>query len=760
MELKAWAKQIFLILLVFCLYLWSWNQAFGADVPSSSYLELNGYLGSEELHSAFDTVVKTAPRLLISINSNSGDLIQLLDLAKKIYAQKIEKQLHVIVYIEDNAVGPSAIIPFLADELYTSSFISWGDIPLGNEKLFAANILRNRVGSLIDPSNKKAAVLELLAAAMCDPSVYLIEDKNGWRVAQEAEQFSGLSISSKGETLVVNQNQLKELGLVKDLLSGERFRSLFAVPSPTSSQSIENSTLEGQPLSHTALEQELIQHILYHSEGPNRIGHILIDDRTSGINQSTWLYVKSALDTYKESRPIFIILELNTPGGEVFSAQKISDALKEFDTQYNIPVIAYVNNWAISAGAMLALSCRFIAVAKDGSIGAAEPIIQDQTGKMETASEKINSALRTDFANRARFFGRNPFIAEAMVDKDTILVVRHGKVIKLDNESQIKTSGQEPDLILSRKGKLLTLDSQQALEYGVADFLVPPTKTVPFTTTEEQTGKWAAEKMSLMHLPFFKEIPNATIDAYRMDWKMRFFAFLASPAISSLLFLGLVVGFYLEMSTPGFGLAGTVAVTSLFLIILSSFSLEIGNWLELILLFTGIAIILVELFILPTFGLLGFIGVLFFLIGLFGMMLPGLSSVNFEFDTKTFNAAGDLVLERLAWLSGSLILALLLIILLARYVTPSFAGFNRFVLKGNEQTGYIAGENPTHLPQPGEKGVAVTVLRPAGKIVIGEVLYDAMSAGGFIEKDTKIQVLNLEGSTIVVGVFQEVEKKT
>ena len=227
-------------------------------------------------------------------------------------------------------------------------------------------------------------------------------------------------------------------------------------------------------------------------------------------------------------------------------------------------------------------------------------------------------------------------------------------MVKLDSESQIRLEGPNPDQLLSTKGKLLTLDAEQALKYGVADFMVPPTKTTPLTPAEEEAGRWPANKTALMHLPFFEKIPQAQIEAYRMNWKMRFLAFLASPAVSSLLFLGLAVGFYLEMSTPGFGLAGTVAVVSLFLIILSSFALEVGNWLELILLLAGVAIILVELFLLPTFGLLGFIGILFFLVGLFGMMLPGLSSLSFEIDTQTFNAAGEMVFERLAWLAGRL----------------------------------------------------------------------------------------------------------
>lgn len=514
-------------------------------------------------------------------------------------------------------------------------------------------------------------------------------------------------------------------------------------------------SLYGKPVPASLLEQQLKKYIVYNPEGPNSIGHILIDDRSSGINQGTWLYVKKALDHYKETRPIFVILELNTPGGEVYPAQQISDALKELDTQYNIPIVAYINNWAMSAGAMLAYSSRFITVVKDGSMGAAEPIIQDTTsGKTEMASEKINSAMRADFASRARFYDRNPVLAEAMVDKDLILVRREGKIVKLDNESQIK----ETDIIVSPKGKLLTLGAEALYEYGIVDLIIPPTKTTHISSAEQESGKWAADKLALFHLPFFNSIPNAMIDSYRMDWKLKFLAFLATPMVSSLLFMGLMLGLYLEFNSPGFGLPGILAGTCLFLIILSSFAFEVANWLELILLLVGLGIIIVELFVMPTFGLLGFIGALLFLVGLFGMMIPGLESIDYEFDTKTVNAAGEMVLERLAWLCGALVISFIIMAILSRYVTPQLAAYSRLVLKGNEQVGYIAGDDPVSLPQAGSKGEAAATLRPSGKVVINDTLYDAVSAGGFIEKGTPIVVVRLEGSTIVVADADEMKE--
>lgn len=502
-----------------------------------------------------------------------------------------------------------------------------------------------------------------------------------------------------------------------------------------------------------SLDEQLQEYIKFDPTGPNKIGHLYIGDHESSISQATWLYVKNALEHYKKEKPIFLILELDTPGGEVFAAQKISDALKELDTQFNIPVVAFINNWAISAGAMLAYSSRFITIVKDASMGAAEPLTASAEGKYETASEKVNSAIRADFANRASYFGRNSFIAEKMVDKDLILVMRDGKIIAFGSEADVKTGGDHPDIVISPKGKLLTLNSQQMMEYHVADLMLPPAKLDLITPAEKEAGQWPASKTLLFQYPFFKQIPNAIIDSYQMDWKVRFFAFLANPAVSSLLMLGLLIGFYVEISSGGFGLAGTVAVTCLFLIILSSFAIEAANWLELILVGTGLLAIVVDLLILPTFGLLGIIGVIAFLAGLIGLMLPGLGSVSFEIDTQTFNAAGEFVLQRLAWFCGALLLSILVIIFLARYFMPRFSLFNRLVLKGREQdakNGFIAGERISDLPIVGSEGVAESTLRPSGKVMIHDTIYDAICMGEYIEKGSPIRVASLDGSVIVV----------
>ena len=736
-------RVLLLIFFFFCSFL-------GAE--ETLFLNLKGHLGKEELAKARKDIRNGYERLIIEINSNSGDLIETLELAKEIYEIKAEKQIKVIVYIDDNAIGPAAIVPFLADELYISFFVSWGDILLDSDRALPTNILRNRVTSLVPQDHPKTNLLKLMGAAMSDPSLQIIDD-DGWRIGIPNSKY--IVISVLNETLVVNHNQIKRLGLVSGVMTETVFRKQFAVEPKPIEEEPAVTTAEVKP--RKGVDYELQQYIRFDPEKENKVGIIRINQKKSQISQSTWIYVKNALDYYIRKKPIFIILELNTPGGEVFAAQKISDALKELDTQHNIPVVAFINNWAISAGAMLTYSCRFISVVKDASLGAAEPVLLGEGGKMVTAPEKINSALRADFANRASFFDRDPNIAIAMVDKDVIIVKRHGKILKLDREDQIRTRGPSPDILISPKEKLLTLNAEEMIRYGVADILLPPQKLEPITSKEEKKGEWAASKLLLFHYPYFENIPHAIIDEYQMDWRTQFFVILANPFVSSLVFLGMIIGFYVEINSPGFGVPGSIALACLFLIILSSFALDVANMLEVILLLVGVIFIALDLFLIPTFGLLGFIGVVFFIVGLFGMMLPGIGAIDYEFDTQTFNAAGEAFIKRLGWLSGTLVAAAVSIAVLGRFIKPTFAGFQRFVLAGGEETGYIAGESVERLPKVGSRGEVLATLRPAGKVLINDEIFDAVTVGEFIEQGTEIEVAQLDGSVIIV---HKLEKKS
>ena len=490
------------------------------------------------------------------------------------------------------------------------------------------------------------------------------------------------------------------------------------------------------------LEEKLHAHIHPRTEGENNIGYLEIDDKSGAINQATWLYVHQAVEKFKETKPLFVIFKINTPGGETLPAMKICDALKELDTQYGIPVIAYIDNWAMSAGALISYACRFISVVQDGAMGAAEPVLASQSGEMTAASEKVNSAFRITFANQATYFGRDPFIAEAMVDKDILLVKRGDQFLKLNSNEEI----QPTDSVISPKGKLLTLTAKEMMEYGVADLYFTAAKLPEITAQEKEAGIWPLNKMIFGVYPFFANIPNAQVHAYQTDLRSRFFAFLMLPAVASILMLGFMLGLYLEFTTPGATLPGAIAIICLFLLGISSFAFEIGSWLEIVLLLGGIAILLVDIFFFPTFGILGSFGLLMMAAGLLGLVIPGLEKVTF--DPISWQLGGQEVMLQLLWFVATLILGILFLIALAFWFPGKYNPLQKFVLH-DAQEGYTAGGlEYEHLQ--GKSGTTATPLRPSGRILIDGTPYDAQSAGDFIAAEEDIVVERVEGARLFV----------
>ena len=118
----------------------------------------------------------------------------------------------------------------------------------------------------------------------------------------------------------------------------------------------------------STLEQKLENTIHYDRSGKNPIGYLRLA-KDAPIQDSTYLYVKFAIEEFKKLKVPFVVLDLDSPGGEVFAALKISSELKKLDTECHIPVIAFIDNWALSAGALLAYSCRYIAITTDASMG-------------------------------------------------------------------------------------------------------------------------------------------------------------------------------------------------------------------------------------------------------------------------------------------------------------------------------------------------------------------------------------------------------
>ena len=402
------------------------------------------------------------------------------------------------------------------------------------------------------------------------------------------------------------------------------------------------------------------------------------------ISLSLVPYLKRALETAQKEKADALIVEINTFGGRVDAATQLKDLILDS----KIPTIAFVNKRAVSAGALITLACKHIAMSPGSSIGAATVV--DQEGKK--VSEKYQSYMRAEMRTTAQKNGRNPKIAEGMVDERIVI----------------------PGLVDSTQ--LVSLDDVEAVQYKMADTIV-------------SSPQAAAAAFG------FK---NANIIDIKTNWAEEFVKFLNLPLVASLLIMLGLAGIYTEIKTPGFGLPGIMGIIFLTLFFGSSIILDLASWFEVILFILGLGAILVEIFLIPGFGVAGVVGILLMIAALF------LSLFNTEgyFDASLIQMA---IVQLGGALAGFFILGFL-----AYKFLPNTRSFKAFVL--DTQSGSDKGftSAPDYSELEGKMGVAITVLRPAGTAVIDEKRYDVVTQGDFIDKDANIRVLKVEGMRIVV----------
>jgi len=271
--------------------------------------------------------------------------------------------------------------------------------------------------------------------------------------------------------------------------------------------------------------------------------------------------VHRAMAAAAEKRAQAILMEVDTFGGLVDSAVKIRDMVSDSP----IPTICYVRNRAWSAGALIALSHRYIAMAPGASIGAAEPI---------PATEKTIAAIKAEFSATAGKTGRNPRVAEAMVDKSLGL-----------------PGYAEP-------GQILALTDTQAIKVGYADLI-------------------AADREAVLAHYGFSGIP---VVEYQMEWADRLTGWLSDPAVKSILLTVIFLAVLTEVKTAGSGIAALVGLAAAVLFFAGQWMAGLAGIVEILLFLSGLVLIVVE-FYTPGLGLFGFAGLgcilasLFFTLG-------------------------------------------------------------------------------------------------------------------------------------------------
>jgi len=398
-------------------------------------------------------------------------------------------------------------------------------------------------------------------------------------------------------------------------------------------------------------------------------------------------YVERVVEDVEAADADALIFEIDTFGGRVDAATVIRDAIVDAD----VLTIAYINKRAISAGALISLACDRIVMVKGGTIGASTPV----TGDGDKASDKYVSVMRAEMRATAERTGRDPEIAEAMVDERIII----------------------PDLS-DEAGRPATLTSDQALQYDIADEMV----------------------QSLPELLAIYDLAGAEIVEIEINWAERTVRLLTHPVVTSILLSVAIFGLIAEVRTPGWGLGGSLALMALALFFGSHLIVHLAEWHELLLFAAGLGLLFAEVAFFPGFGIAGIAG---FTCMLASLLLTRLPEVHFWSIEQVSSIVGQFAVSMIIGIVGSVILLRAL---------PKVGAFRDLILAGSTagSEGYVSAPTDHDVELLGKEGVTVTELRPVGVGVFDGRRLDIIAEGEFIEEQTVVKVISARGARVVV----------
>ncbi|MBP8604800.1 MAG: hypothetical protein KBI46_03010 [Phycisphaerae bacterium] len=438
----------------------------------------------------------------------------------------------------------------------------------------------------------------------------------------------------------------------------------------------------------------------------------------------------------------YIILDIQTYGGLVKSADDISKYLI-LDLAKKARTVAYVSTEAISAGAMISVSCQDIIMRQNTTIGCSAPIVMGDTEMGEAEREKAESFVRAAFSRAAQANGYPEALLKAMVtQKLEVWQVKNKKsrTFEYFEKDYLPTDPNLYDLadkkLVVKEGELLTLTDQKALEYGIARAVVQ---------NEQEMLDFLAKQDGVV---FSKDI-------LRLEtlWSEELVRWLNSPVVVSILILGILLGIYIELHTPGLGLPSLAALVCLVILVGSKYLTGLANWIEVAILVLGIILLLLEIFVIPGFGITGIAGIVCILVGFFAMLVKNRpDEIPWPQTEEAWTLFAQGVLGIIGGVAGFLVIAWVL----AKYM-PKLGFLSGFILV--PAIGQSLQANP---PQQdsirlavGDRGAAVTPLRPAGTARIGGTLYDVVCQAEFIDKASVIEVVQVSGNRIVVKKIEE-----
>jgi membrane-bound serine protease (ClpP class) len=342
--------------------------------------------------------------------------------------------------------------------------------------------------------------------------------------------------------------------------------------------------------------------------------------------------------------------------------------------------------------------------------------------------EKFQSPLRAKFRTLAKRNGYPPVLAESMVSAD-MEIYR----IKIDGRTQYLDAREYQDLPKQRKdritekktlvakGELLTMDDAEAHELGFSSMSVD--------SIEEMLARM--------------NVTGYTLTRIDETWSEDLVTLMGK--ISPILMLIGLGALYVEIKSPGFGVPGIVGILCLALVFFNQYLVGLADHTELLILVIGIILLGFEMFVIPGFGIAGIAGIICITAGLL------LGFQDFVIPDPKLPWQKELLVDNLLRVMSAVVGAFLVALFVIRYVLPRISktvhGPYLAATLADARFDLPAAETAI---RAGRTGTAVTLLRPSGKAKIDGEVYDVVSQGEFVPKGSRIRVLKIRGTRIIV----------
>jgi membrane-bound serine protease (ClpP class) len=409
-----------------------------------------------------------------------------------------------------------------------------------------------------------------------------------------------------------------------------------------------------------------------------------------------------------------VIIDMDTPGGRLLETEEIIAWMRSLDKD----VYVHVNEHAQSAGAIICLASDGIYMAPGSRIGSAMPILAPAGVPMDLPAgvrEKLMSDTRAMVRGLAQENDYIPELAVAMVDDEEEVIVG--------------------DRVVSEKGKLLNLTAEEAVE------VIPPRQEPLLAQAIVPDLDGVMKKTGLENLQVMRMQPMGAEGV--AVWLVRLAPLLLTLAL---------IGIFIEIKTPGFGVPGVIGFAAMCLFVFGHFVAGMTGAMDVMLIVAGFVLIGVELLVLPGFGVAGALGIFALLAGLLLAMvpmmpgdMPGIPGAPGNFTFESFVSKATMNLAATFAITGAGVWAL-------SKILPKTSVYDKFILQttASVESGYIAADIVENNKLLGQEGRTLTPLRPAGTARIGDKRIDVVSLGDFIEKDEPVRVKEVHGSRIVV----------